>query len=660
MTVNFAFQKDIEFFKVLAEESPNMIFINFSGKVVYANKKCEEIMGYTRREFYSKSFDFLKLTTPEFTGKTKQAYAEHLKGKEVEPYEYKLKTKSGKIISAIITTKLIKINNETAILGVITNISYQKQIENELIDSKQNYITTIDSLPELIHVVDRKCRILLVNTAFKKMNSELGISPDIVGKTIFQAFPFLPIKKITEEYEKVFRSGKTLTTEEIVTLRNREIYTETRKVPITVHGKVEKIVTAIRDITRAKADEKKLISLNKALLKSNKKLERLVVLDSHTGLYNHRFLGKILETEFSRAKHKKMPISMLLIDLDYFKSINDLYGHRFGDMVLRQFAQKLKKLVRKYDTVIRYGGEEFVVILPNTECKSAKTLAQRVRNLINLEYFGSKKSLIKLRLSIAVSTYPQDNIANSSAMLELSDKILNKAKAYGGNRVFSSEDLKLENPEENIHLGNRTKTGVNYLKARIERLHKRANQGLIEAVFAFAKAIELKDHYTGEHVERTAHFAAEIARSLGMPKEEVMHIRQAAILHDLGKVGISEKILLKKAKLTGKEFEEIMEHPLIGADIIRPIHLLHYILPYIMHHHERWDGKGYPQRLKGEKIPLGARVICLADTFQALISNRPYRKAFSKKKAIQTIIDNSGTKFDPQVVDAFLEVVKKS
>jgi putative nucleotidyltransferase with HDIG domain len=181
----------------------------------------------------------------------------------------------------------------------------------------------------------------------------------------------------------------------------------------------------------------------------------------------------------------------------------------------------------------------------------------------------------------------------------------------------------------------------------------------MEAIFAFAKTIELKDHYTGEHVENTVKYATEIAKALGLSRDETELVKQAAMLHDLGKVGISENILLKKSKLTKKEFEEIKKHPQIGADIIRPIQYLRSIIPFIFYHHERWDGKGYPSGIKREEIPMGARIIALADVYQALTSDRPYRKAYPKKKAIEIIKSGAGTQFDPKIVDIFLKILNK-
>jgi HD-GYP domain-containing protein (c-di-GMP phosphodiesterase class II) len=257
-----------------------------------------------------------------------------------------------------------------------------------------------------------------------------------------------------------------------------------------------------------------------------------------------------------------------------------------------------------------------------------------------------------------VASYPEDLITKGIDLVELADNILSRAKEAGGNRVYSTLDAKKEKVIAGRKNGKET-ANVKFLKDKIDKLNKRASQTLIESIFAFAKAIELKDRYTGKHVEMTVRYATNMAKKLNLTKEEIEDIRQAAILHDLGKIGISEKILLKKDTLTKVEFEEIKKHPQIGVDIIRPLHFLHSIIPLMLYHHERWDGKGYPHGLKEENIPIGARIIAVADVYQALISTRPYRKAFSQSKAVKIIKENSGSQFDPKIVDIFLTMVKK-
>ena len=414
------------------------------------------------------------------------------------------------------------------------------------------------------------------------------------------------------------------------------------------------ILLAIEDITEREKVKKKLKELYGKLLKSSKKLRKLAFTDSHTGLYNHHYFIDIIETEFSRAKRESTPLSVVLMDIDYFKSINDVYGHRFGDMVLRQFGKKLKKAVRRHDTAIRYGGEEFLIVSPGTTGKEILILTKRFLRVINSFNFGDREHKIKLRVSAAVCSYPEDLMINTADFINIADKIVSKAKEDGGDRAYSLIDLgktaKLARGKESLI--------VKILSGKIEKLTKRGNQSVVEAILAFAKTIEAKDHYTGQHVENTIRYATKVAAEIGLSKREIEIIKKAAILHDLGKIGISGKLLRKARKLTKKEFKEVKKHPVIGAGILRHVHFLHDVIPAIIHHHEWWNGKGYPEGLKGEAIPVEARIIAIADVYQALTSNRPYRRAYTKKKALDIIKKGSGTQFDPKIVNVFLKVLK--
>jgi HD-GYP domain-containing protein (c-di-GMP phosphodiesterase class II) len=202
-------------------------------------------------------------------------------------------------------------------------------------------------------------------------------------------------------------------------------------------------------------------------------------------------------------------------------------------------------MVRRYDALVRYGGEEFLVICSGSDRASAVNLAKRLLDAINLFDFGNKKQSVKLKLSIAVAAYPEDRATKGMDLVELTDQIIRRAKESGGNRVYSSLDI---NKKKSSAFTENGTDNIKKLRDKVEKLNKNVNQSLIESIFAFAKTIEAKDHGTGEHVERTVKYATEVARVLRIPERDIELIRQAAMLHDLGKIGVSESILLKKGK----------------------------------------------------------------------------------------------------------------
>ena len=516
--------------------------------------------------------------------------------------------------------------------------------------------TMLDNVVMGISMINPKMEIVWLNKTFQQW------FPHIDSKKrplCYKSFYSPPREKICDYCPtiKAFKTGEIHSSEADV-CADGKIYNVIATPVKDEKGNVTYVVETVEDITERKKTEEKLEILNKELLKSNRRLRQLSLKDPGTGLYNHRYLEEIIEAEFHRAQRYAHSISVIMLDIDYFKSINDVYGHQFGDLVLKQFARQLKQMVRRYDTVIRFGGEEFIIISPGTDRSIALILAQRLLEAIELYNFGDKKHTVRLQLSIAVASYPDDKIVSGMDLIEVSDHILNKAKEYGGNRVYSSLDMR--DREISVLEKSGESPEVKQLRSKIEKITKRANQNLIESIFAFAKTIELKDHYTGEHVERTVHYAVETAKGLSLPKDKIEFIRQASMLHDLGKIGISERILLKRSKLTKSEFEEIKKHPQIAVDILRQIQFLHSIIPLIFCHHEKWNGRGYPSGLKGEEIPLGARIVAIADVFQALISDRPYRKAYPKDRAIKIIKAGSGTQFDPRIVCVFLKILRNS
>ncbi|MFC1666279.1 diguanylate cyclase [Candidatus Omnitrophota bacterium] len=631
--------------------------VDVRGLYTYTNPVVKKILGYEPEELVGKKH-FYDLFHPEDRNA--------LKEKAFEVFDKRVAfcelinrnvSKKGKLVW--LSTNGVPILDANGRLlgyrGADTDITDYKNAVDKLQKSERFLLNVFTSIQDGISVLDTELNIIQVN---KTMEQWYSHAMPLIGKKCYEAYhgsaspcKICPTRETLKtkqaDYKVVPKTGSG---------GRIDGWLDLYAFPLldTKTGELKGVIEYVRDITQRKEAERKLAEANKDLRNSNRKLLRLALKDPQTGLYNHRYFEEIIEAEFYRARRYNSPLSLVMLDIDYFKSINDVYGHQFGDLVLRQFSRKLRRLVRLHDYVIRFGGEEFVIILPGSDKVAALNTAQRLSDSIKMQNFGDAKNTVKLRLSGAVSSYPEDNVFKDMDLIGLAEQVLNKVKEYGGDRVCSSIDIKNKTLSSEII---DKSTNVEYLRQKLSRLTKRSNQSLVESIFAFARTIELKDHYTGDHVEKTVNYATEIARKLGLSDDDITLIEQASMLHDLGKIGISEKILLKKGKLTKKEYEKIKEHPKIGVDIIRPIQFLRGLIPLILYHHERWDGKGYPFGLKGREIPVGARILALADVYQALISDRPYRKALPKVEAVGIIKQNSGKQFDPNIAALFLEIL---
>jgi diguanylate cyclase (GGDEF)-like protein/PAS domain S-box-containing protein len=554
------------------------------------------------------------------------------------------------MLQGLAASASIAIENATVLLQ-------RDKAEKALKWQKDYYETLLDEANVWIEVLDTEGRVLLWNKKAEEITGyrREGLKGNL-NKWSLQYPDPAHRNRMIGFVRKLIASGKTikdLETEVAVSTGKRKIISLSSNIIRDDNGNIAGGMFVGVDVTDRKRSEKEREFLNREIVKSNKRLQQLALKDSHTGLYNHHYLSEVIEPELYRARRYGHSLSLTMIDIDYFKSVNDLYGHEFGDLVLRQFSRHLRQMVRKYDIVVRFGGEEFIIISSGSDRTKALALGQRILESVNIYNFGDKKHVMKLKLSVAIASYPEDAISKGMDLVDLADKILAKAKEAGGNVVCTANDLRRS---KKLSL---KREDIRSLKDKIVKLTRRGKQSLIESIFAFAKTLEMRDHYTGKHAESTVYYSTEIAKALKLNREDMDHVRQAAVLHDLGKVGISDKILHKKSRLSPKEYEEIKKHPQIAADIIRPIQFMHDIIPLILYHHERWDGKGYPAGLKHKEIPIGARIISIADVYQALTSDRPYRKAYPKKEAMKIIKEGAGTQFDPAIVEAFLEILKK-
>lgn len=400
--------------------------------------------------------------------------------------------------------------------------------------------------------------------------------------------------------------------------------------------------------------KQRIINLERQLFSKDKRIKEIILVDPLTGCYNWRYFLHRARQELSRARRHLNNLSFIAVDIDYFRQINELYSTDIADCIIKELVQLLKESLRNEDVLTRWREDEFFIMLPFLARDNAYQVASRLKDKISLHKFKYKKFNINIKASLGVVSFPGDNVYNTKDIINALNECLTTAKKKGGNKVM------LYDSHQRVQSVKEKKgPGFDVFKTKIEKLNRLLTRDLLEMIYGFARAIEAKDYYTGRHVEYTSMIAEKIAQELNLPQSEIENIKHAAALHDLGKVGINESILSKKGRLNEEEKEIIKSHPWTAAEILREIHALRGAIPAILYHHERFDGKGYPLGLKGEEIPLSARIVALADVYQALVSDRPYRQAYNKNKAIEIIKKETGEHFDPKITKVFLKIIRK-
>jgi diguanylate cyclase (GGDEF)-like protein/putative nucleotidyltransferase with HDIG domain len=353
--------------------------------------------------------------------------------------------------------------------------------------------------------------------------------------------------------------------------------------------------------------------------------------DELTGLFNHRYFHERLDEEISRCSRFGDIFSLLFLDVDLFKAYNDIYGHLAGDDMLKQMGQYIKNSIRGIDMAFRYGGDEFTVILPQATIDDACKVAERIRKKIEVE-MDSKGA--PLTCSLGIASWPTDGVMREE-IIQAADASLYYAKQLGRNRIcLASETMASD---------------VLSAGAKPER-----EPGILSTIYALAATVDAKDHYTYGHSKKVSKYATDIAEVLGYSQERIATLRAAALLHDIGKIGVSDRLLTKAGPLSDEDWEPIRAHPKLGVAILKHVESLSGCLAAIQYHHERYDGTGYPAGLKGENIPLDARIMAVADSYDAMTSLRPYRQGkFTTEQALAELKHCGGTQFDPKIVEVF-------
>jgi diguanylate cyclase (GGDEF)-like protein len=372
--------------------------------------------------------------------------------------------------------------------------------------------------------------------------------------------------------------------------------------------------------------------------------------DRLTGVPNRETLLATLTAEVERAVRHAKPLSVAFIDIDRFKPINDTYGHNSGDAVLRQVARLIANSVRASDTFGRYGGEEFMLILPETLPQDAVGLAEDLRGVVMAEPLRiAEEREIQVTISVGIAGGHGSEL-QLDMLVDRADAAMYAAKSLGRNRTYVFRDLDEEAPVRRAPISADR-------RAQATAIGRWASD---TATRALASVLAPQPHHRGRPSDMIASLATGIGLEMGLPHEEIERIRIASLLHDLGKIAIPESILDKPATLSDAEWQAIGEHPRIGQVILEQASSLRDAIPVVLHHHEHFNGAGYPHGLRGNEIPLGARIVAVADAYHAMVHERPYSGALAHEEALAELRRHAGTQFDPHVVDVFCTVYADS
>ncbi len=368
---------------------------------------------------------------------------------------------------------------------------------------------------------------------------------------------------------------------------------------------------------------------------SRRQLIKLANTDPLTGLCNFGFFSEQISKYMEEATDDQ-PLSLIFLDIDYFKHFNDIHGHQAGDILLIEVADILSTKVNVPGFATRYGGDEFMLMLPGSDSAAAFQLAEDISQTIKDRKFQGEEYQPdgKLTISCGIASFPQHAL-NAKELIKHADEALYRAKSLEKNKIEMYYSV-----FDNLNV-------------------KEDEKDLINSIRTLVSVINAKDRYTYGHSERVTNLSHKVASRLGLNQEQTYHLNYAAFLHDIGKIEIDREVLNKVEPLTAAEWEALKMHSRWGSDIVNSVNKLRPIVPIILHHHENYDGSGYPVGLQGEAIPIQARIIRVVDSYDSMISHRPYRQNLSVDAAMEELRSNAGTQFDPNVVYHLLAILKE-
>ena len=624
-----AFDVEAELFTLAAivESSEDAIYSKTLDELVLSwNKGAERLFGYSAHEMIGQPIYII--VPPERRTELASSVRRVTEKQRIEHFETVRRRKDGQLIDVSVTISPVK-DATGKIVGASTiarDITARKHMEEQLRQSEQRFRALIEQSADAIVLIDTQGRVLYLSPSTTRV---LGyMLEELIGRKVLEMIHPDDWETILALLAAIVQEpGKSLSAEFRVRCRDGTFrWMEGTGTNLLADPNVGAIVGNYRDITERKQAEERQRVLQERIL-------ALATTDPITSLPNHGALIDRLDQELERAHHYDRSCSLLFLDLDHFKALNDGYGHAVGDALLCKFADLVRTQLRGMDTMGRWGGEEFVVILPELSAEDTLHLAEAIRTMVATNTFRVGGG-IHLTCSVGLASYPV-HAQEREGLLRAADRAMYGAKRFGRNQVRAATDpavlaLFIAHPPE-------------------DGREEAALIGMTEALVAL---VEARDHPTGHHAHQVSDLVLQLALALGVPATEAQMLALAGRLHDVGKVAVPDIVLQKPAALTEEEWELMRTHSVVGADVINHIPALRPLAPVIRAHHERWDGQGYPDHLAGESIPFGARILMVADAYLAMIVDRPYRNACAPSAALEELRRCVVSQFDPQVVEA--------